>query len=146
MKNNKKTKTQLITELEELRKQNAELEAEKTVRRKEEETLKVSEKNYSKIFNNAGVSFWEYDFTNALLITDRLKAKGITDFRSYFEENPKIAKKLISSIKLTDITDTTLKLYSARTKDELLVSLGKKESPESYKTFLDATIAYLKGN
>ena len=106
--------------------------------------LKESEDQYREIFNNAAISIWEYDISDVKNIIDKLKVKDIKDFNKYFNDNPDILKKIISSVKLVDVNDETLRLYGAQTKEEFIEQFGRHHIPESLETFRDAIITYFE--
>jgi len=116
-----------------------------TERKQAENSLRDSEEQYRAIFNSAAVSFWEYDFTDALPIMNRIKEIGLSNYREYFQKNPEIAHEIVSSVKLINVNDTTLKLYGAGSKKELIAGFGKHQTPESYNTFLEVILASMEG-
>src|SRR3712207_5839024 len=52
-----------------------------TDRKRAEEELRESEKRYRYIFQTAGVSIWEEDFSQVKAAIDALRAQGVQDFR-----------------------------------------------------------------
>ena len=94
-------------------------------RKRAEEELRESERRYRYIFQGAGVSIWEEDFSQVKAVIDDLKAQGIQDFRKYTAEHPEFVRQTLPMVKVIDVNDATLKLFAARSKDELLVSLDK---------------------
>jgi len=115
------------------------------LKRKMEKNLKESEEKYRTIFNSAAVSLWEYDYTGVVSIIEKLKKDGVHDIRLYANENPDVIQRIISAIKLVDVNETTLRLYGAGTKEEVLSSIGKHQLPESYQVFLNALAALMEG-
>jgi len=57
-------------------------------RKRIESALRESEERYRKIFETAGVSIWEEDFSAVKSALDELRAQGVRDFRTYLEEHP----------------------------------------------------------
>ena len=110
-----------------------------------EEELKRSEKRYHSIFDSAAVSFWEYDYVDSVKLIKRMRDEGVTDYRRYFQDHPDIIKEVITSLKLSDINETTLILYGARSKEEILRGFGKYMTPEDYDAFREISIAFLEG-
>lgn len=103
-----------------------------------EKALKESETRYRRIFNRSAVSLWEEDISSVREDIDRLKQKGIHDFTTYFTEHPEVVKEIVEKIEVLDVNDTTLELYGAESKEELLGSLDKT----LYLT--EVTIRFLK--
>ena len=116
-----------------------------TERKQTEDTLRESEEQYRAIFNSAAVSFWEYDFTDVLPYMNRIQKEDISDYRKYFHKNPEMAHKIISLVKLVNVNETTVMLYGAESKEELIAEFGKHQTPESYNTFLEVIIASMEG-
>ncbi|MFC1671117.1 PAS domain S-box protein [Spirochaetota bacterium] len=97
------------------------------------------------VFEEAPISLWEEDFSLVKEYIESLKKKGVTDFKTYFDENPKALEKCFEKILIIDINKTTLKLYEASTKEELIKGLAKTFTPESFETFEKALINLIKG-
>ncbi|HEB29364.1 MAG TPA: PAS domain S-box protein, partial [Spirochaetes bacterium] len=96
-----------------------------TEHKKAIKALQESEVRYRNIFQNALVSLWENDLSEVRAAVDRLKSRGIENFRKYLDENPDFIKKASEMIKVLDVNDMALKLYGAVTKKELLGPLDK---------------------
>jgi PAS domain S-box-containing protein len=116
-----------------------------TERKRAEAELGKSEGRYRHIFQTAGVSIWEEDFTEVKAAIDQLKAEGVTNFREYLTAHPDFVLQAISMVKVIDVNDTTLTLLQARSKDELLVSLHRIFLPETHDTFAEELIAIAEG-
>jgi PAS domain S-box-containing protein len=116
-----------------------------TERRRVEEELLRSKTRYYNIFNTAAVSLWEEDISELRAALDKLKARGVADLRSYLDEHPEFLKKAARMIKILDVNDVTLKLYRAKSKEDMLNSLDKIVTPESYDVFKDELVAIAEG-
>ena len=55
-----------------------------TERRLADEALSRSRRRYQRIFESAGVSIWDEDFTAVRAALDELRASGVRDFAAYF--------------------------------------------------------------
>ena len=55
-----------------------------TERRLADEALSRSRRRYQRIFESAGVSIWDEDFTAVRAALDDLRASGVRDFAAYF--------------------------------------------------------------
>jgi PAS domain S-box-containing protein len=117
-----------------------------TERKRAEAELVESEGRYRHIFQSAGVSIWEEDFSGVKAAIDELKAQGMTDFRQYLATHPDFVLHAISLVKIVDVNDTTLTLLGARSKDELLVSLHRIFLPETREAFAGELIAIAEGH
>lgn len=116
-----------------------------TDRKKAEEALRESEERYREIFDLIPISIWEYDFSETLRILDGLQDLRVEDIENYFEQNPNIFHKLVTSIRLIDVNNETVAMYGARTKEEIFSEYGKHQLPETLKVYLDVASAYLAG-
>ena len=76
---------------------------------------------------------------------DGLKAQGVGDFRQYLAGHPEFVRQAIATVKVVDVNDATAKLFGARTKDELLVSLDKIFLPETEAVFVEELVAIAEG-
>src|SRR5438552_1766127 len=124
---------------------NEELRKEIIERKRAEAELRESERRYRHIFQTAGVSIWEEDFSQVKAAIDDLKAQGVRDFRPYLATYPEFVQQAISMVKITDVNDATVKLFEAQSKDELLVSLHKIFLPETQEVFTRELIAIAEG-
>jgi PAS domain-containing protein len=116
-----------------------------TERRRAEEGLRESESRYRYIFQAAGVSIWEEDFSRVKAAVDELKAQGVRDFRQYMGAHPEFIRQAVTMVKVIDINDATVKLFGAGSKDELLVSLDRIFLPETEEVFAGKLAAIAEG-
>jgi len=116
-----------------------------TQRRQAEIALRDSEQRYRYIFDATGVSIWEEDFSRVKAAIDDLKSPDVGDFRPYFAAHPEFVREAVSMVKIVDVNDTTVKLFAAESKDELLVSLHKIFLPETEEAFLGELLAIAEG-
>jgi PAS domain S-box-containing protein len=116
-----------------------------TERKRAEVVLRESERRYRNIFQTAGVSIWEEDFSQVKAVIDELKAQGIRDFRGFLATNPEFVDRAITMVKIVDINDVSVKLFAALSKAELLVSLHQVFTPETREVFVEELIALAEG-
>jgi PAS domain-containing protein len=76
---------------------------------------------------------------------DDLKARGVCDFRQYLAAHPEFVRQAISLVKIVDVNDATVRLFGARSKDELLVSLHAIFTPETQDIFAEELVAIAEG-
>ncbi len=93
------------------------------------------EGRYQSLFENAPMSLWEEDWSGVKQILDELKEVGVTDFLTYFEENPDVIYYCMEAVNITDVNQATLQLHSANSKEQLISGLTQVFGPETEKTF-----------
>jgi len=107
--------------------------------------LRESEERYRTIFETAAISIWEEDFSGAVDMLENLKEKGITNIRSYLDEHPDFVKRAADRIWIRDVNQTTLSLYEAENKDQLLGRFSRIISPGSLILLREELIAIAAG-
>ncbi len=116
-----------------------------TERKRAEGALRDSERRYRNIFETAGVSIWEQDFSEVKAATEALKAQGVQDFRTHLAQHPEFLQQAMSMVKVIDVNDTTVKLFGANSKEDLLGSLHAIFTPESQQAFAGELIVIAEG-
>ena len=91
------------------------------------------------------MSIWEEDFSHVKRVIDDLKAAGVQNFREYFAAHPEFVEQAIGMVRILDVNEATVKLFGARDKQELLVSLDKILTPEAQQVFVDELVALAEG-
>ena len=100
-----------------------------TERKASEKKLIQREKQYRNVFENAGISIWEEDFSRLLEKLDELKKTGVSDLREYISRHPDFVFDAVSLIKVRNINKETVKLLGAESKKQILGSLEKFFDP-----------------
>jgi len=114
-------------------------------RKQAEAALQESEKRYRSLFEDSPIPLSEQDFSLLAPYLDRLRAAGVTDFRAYFEDRPAEVARCATLVKTVDVNKVTLKLYKAKSKEELLAGLSVLFTEESYSVFREELIAMAEG-
>ncbi len=97
--------------------------------------LRESEKRYRHIFESTGVSIWEEDFSQVKAAIDGLRSSGVQDFAAYVSAHPQFVRDAIAMVKVSDVNDATVKLFGAKSKEDLLASLDRVFVPETEEVF-----------
>ncbi|MCG8637704.1 MAG: PAS domain S-box protein [Desulfobacterales bacterium] len=113
-------------------------------RRARQEILK-SNKRYNALFNDAPVPLWEEDYTEIFNSFEDLRAKGILNFRVFFDENPSQVISFFQKVKIIDVNNETLKLYDAESKEQLIGNLDNLFTENALIAFKEQLIALESG-
>ncbi|NQT65337.1 MAG: PAS domain-containing sensor histidine kinase, partial [FCB group bacterium] len=112
-----------------------------TERNKAEQALKENEKRYKYLFNQSPTSIWEEDFSEVHRYLTSLKKSGIKDFKEYFEHHLDEVKKCSEMVRIVDINEMTLKLFNAKSKEDLITNLDSIFTEVSLSPFIDQLCA-----
>jgi PAS domain-containing protein len=107
--------------------------------------LHESESRYRYIFQAAGVSIWEIDFSRVKIAIDDLKTSGVRDFAQYLAAHPEFVERTNKLLRIGDVNDATVKLFGSKDKKELLQSLDKIFTPEAELEFAGELLAIAEG-
>ncbi|HEB12267.1 MAG TPA: PAS domain S-box protein, partial [Actinobacteria bacterium] len=116
-----------------------------TNRKSAEDSLYASERRYKLLFERSPVSIWEEDWAEVKNYLDNLLAQGITDLRTHFAQHPKDVMRCVKNIRVTDVNQTSLDLYGATTKDELVKNFRNLFPPESLKPLMESFFGAIEG-
>jgi len=106
-----------------------------------EEALREQEQRYRRIFETTGVSIWEEDFSEVKAAINQLKAQGVQDFRQYLTEHPEFVQQAVGMVRLLNVNQTTLRMFGAQDKQEILNSLAQIFVPETLEVFVGELLA-----
>jgi PAS domain S-box-containing protein len=112
-----------------------------TARKQTELALVAQEQRYRYIFEAVNVSIWEEDFSEVKAAINRLKATGVRDFQQYFAEHPEFVQQAIAMVRLRDVNQSTVQLFGAQNKADLLHSLHQIFTPETQEAFIGELLA-----
>ena len=97
-----------------------------------EEAIIASEKKYRLLFESAPVAMVERDAGELKLHLDRLRADGISDLHSYFDDHPQELIRCLELIKTVDSNTAFLGLMEAQTWDEIERGFKMTNSTEDF--------------
>lgn len=140
----KKEKPDILSELRKFHKKIERLDSENSWHLKALESIKNKESKYRSLFEDSPVSLWEEDFSAVKVYLENLKVSGITDFKSYFTDNPEEMKRCASMVKVVNVNRATVELLKFE-KEELLKNLLLIFREETYIVFLEELVALAEG-
>ncbi|MDO9260916.1 MAG: PAS domain-containing protein, partial [Flavobacteriaceae bacterium] len=116
----------------------------------EDQQLKVNELHESKLkyktlFENSPISLWEEDFSEVKKYLDQ-NFPNILLVEEFLNEYPDKIAHLASMVKTVNINQATIKLYKAKTKEELIDNLSKIYTVKSYDIFKQLIINLCNAN
>ncbi|UCE64225.1 MAG: HAMP domain-containing protein, partial [Nitrospirota bacterium] len=107
--------------------------------------LEENEKKYRALFEYSPLSLWQEDFSEAKTYLGNLIDGGVKDIREYFRIHPEEVTKCLSMIKILDVNQTTLQMFEAGSKEELLQGLDKIIPESSWEAMIEELVAISKG-
>lgn len=113
-----------------------------TARKVAEGALRESESRYRSIFNSVPVAIKEEDFSTVFSMMEELRQLGVDDFEEYLLRHPEWVKKAVESIKIVEVNQETLKIYKAKSKDQLINTLDHYFLAESLSSFQKELLAF----
>lgn len=116
-----------------------------SIRKEAENQLQISKQRFVDLFNNAPISLWEEDFTELMAYLEKQLKKYKLPIEKLFIEYPEVLQNCSGLAKVIDVNNHTLKLYEARSKEELIGNLDKIFTPESFQVFSQCLVSLYHG-
>lgn len=107
--------------------------------------LVASEKRYRALVEGAAVALWDEDLTGVKKRLDRIQAGGVADLRSYLTSSPELVSDLAREIKVHAISQETLRMYGAATREELFSQINRVFGPQYKASFVDELVLIAEG-
>ncbi|WP_337271147.1 sensor domain-containing diguanylate cyclase [Oryzifoliimicrobium ureilyticus] len=98
------------------------------------------------IFEHSPVSLWIEDFSRIRVLIDDIRARGISDFRTFMDVHPEFVRQCMSEIRVIDVNQATLDLFCARDRTDLLQRLGEIFRDDMEKPFREQLMELWNGN
>ncbi len=108
-----------------------------TVQTQVQSELQHSERYARNLFEYSPVSLWVEDFSGVKVLLDDARDKGIEDFRVFVSVHPEFVTRCLEKIKVIDVNQQTLRLFSAVDKQELLSNLHSVFRDEMHASFTE---------
>jgi PAS domain S-box-containing protein len=116
-----------------------------TEKKKAEEHLKESEAEGWSLFEEAPYPIWVNDSREVKNYFNKLLNKGITNIRTYLDQNPDEVKKIADLIKITKVNKSSLSFYEVESEEELFRHISDFFVAESYDAYKEEVIALFEG-
>ena len=111
------------------------------LRKQAEEALRENETRYRELFENSPISLWEEDFSQVKDYIDELRKQGVKNFQTYFESHTEAVQACMGKIKILDVNTSTLKMYDASSKQEMLDKTQGNYNSGIVPLFIDELVA-----
>lgn len=105
----------------------------------------VDFEKYFTFFEHSPISLWIEDFSKAKRYVDSLIEGRETDIKTYLHDNPQIIPKIASLVTVKNVNATTLQLYKANSKEQLLKNLSLVFTEKSNEGFSKLIVDVLLG-
>ncbi|MDP2069842.1 MAG: PAS domain S-box protein [Lutibacter sp.] len=105
----------------------------------------VVHKKYFTFFEYAPISLWIEDFSEVKKKIDVLVKESNTNIKTFIAENPDTLTKLASLITVKEVNNAAVKLYNAKSKEDLLDNLPKVFTENSNTGFTKLLVDILLG-
>lgn len=107
----------------------------------------VAQRQYAEgIFEHSPVSLWIEDFSRIKTLIEDVRARGITDFRTFMDVHPEFVRQCMSEIRIIDVNQATLDLFCAPSRSVLLQRLGEIFRDEMERPFREQLMELWNGN
>lgn len=116
-----------------------------SARKQAQEALQLSEIRLQNMFEFSPIAIWEEDFSLVKECFDELRSKGVTDFRTYFSNQPEKLTKMVALISIVAVNQTSLTVFGVENKEELLNGPVLSTSNANLTMFQEEFIALAEG-
>ncbi|MCD8479221.1 MAG: PAS domain S-box protein [Candidatus Cloacimonetes bacterium] len=97
------------------------------------------------LFDQSPVSLWVEDFSLINVFVESLRAEGVTDLRAFFHTYPERFAECVQELKVLDVNNATLRLYKAKSLEELKQNMHKIFQAEAAACIMESIIAIADG-
>ncbi|MBN2443543.1 MAG: response regulator [Spirochaetales bacterium] len=102
--------------------------------------LEKSEEKARNLFENAPVSILEVDFSAIKDVIESEKAKGVKDFKQFFNDHPESIQLCIDKIRIKSINKAAFLLYEAESEEDFQTNFVVTFAQESRSGFIEQVI------
>ena len=113
-------------------------------RKEAAEDLQKSEERFRTIFQLMDVAIWELDYAEIMEVFQSLNIVSTEELHEYLKDEW-FLENVRKGLKISDANEASLKLYGARTKDELINNIDKIFVEEAWESLKEITEAIASG-
>lgn len=110
-----------------------------------QEENEATYQRYVSLFEDSPVPIWDEDFSLVKQAIDELKQKGVTDFKSYFEDNLHEVNRVSSLLVVNDINNAVVRLNEAQSKEQMLKDFRNLLTRKSTQYAINQFVAIANG-
>ena len=102
-----------------------------------EQALTESEFRFRSLVNSIPVGIWQENYASAKLFLNELRERGVTDFRTHFEDHPEDLDHAIALIDIIDVNQAVLDIYKASSmpREEFLKLMVASDRRDTWRRF-----------
>jgi len=71
------------------------------------------------LFEDSPIALWEEDFSAVKQRIESLRQQGITDFRTFFKDQPEVVVECVELVRILDVNKASLKMLHTKEKADL---------------------------
>ncbi|MCH7541150.1 MAG: PAS domain-containing protein, partial [Proteobacteria bacterium] len=114
-----------------------------TERKRAEDAVRQSEARYRELFEQSPIGIWEEDYAAVKPMIDRLRKKGVRDFRRYFREHPRVLRQMEAIKEIVNVNQALLDIYRAPDKEAFLQAVTNPSRMEKWDDFYENELTAL---
>lgn len=99
--------------------------------------LQRSEQYARDLFEHSPVSLWVEDFSQVKRLLDEVRARGISDFRTFLKVHPEFVAQCMREIRIIDLNRVTMTLFGATQKEQLLHRNDRIFTEDMHESFAE---------
>jgi len=98
--------------------------------------LNESRERFKELFENSEISIWNEDFTAIYDALEKIRKNGVEELESYLFANKDEAWRLAGLVKVRDINEATVSLFSAKSKQDFQENINNTFGAGSIDVFI----------
>lgn len=107
--------------------------------------LRESETRFRNLFENSEISIWNEDLSEVYRALEKLRHDNVSDLRRYLNDNNQAVWEIAAMVKVLHVNEVTLKLFGAKSEEELIHKIDKTFGPDAIEVFIDELCAIWEG-